>query len=271
MLQAQVKLSFNPDKGATYSYLFKMEQTGKQTINGQEIPLNTSIDMLSAMTVKEKSSSEVSVDYVYKELTMSVVMPMMSINYDSKKPADDLTEPEKLIAQILGSLIGKTLNTVFAPDGSVKSISGWQEIMADMQKSLPPMAQQMSPMLLQSFNDEAMKKMFEQSFKFYPQKAVKAGDSWTGDFSFAIAGISSDTKNTYTLKSVKNNTALIDVLSVMSGDLSGDQTGEITLDIKTGLPTSAVTTQTIKNGKLNMQGVEIIMDMVSKTTMSLQK
>lgn len=133
------------------------------------------------------------------------------------------------------------------------------------------MAQQMSPMLLQSFNDEAMKKMFEQSFNFYPQKAVKAGDSWTGNFSLAIAGISSDSKNTYTLKSIKNNTAVIDVVSVASGDLAGNATGETTLDIKTGMPTSSVSTQTIKNGKLNMQGVEITMDTETKSSMILQK
>lgn len=270
MLQAQVKLSFNPEKGVTYSYLFKTNQTGKQTVNGQEVPLNTSMDMLATMEVKEKSSNEISVDYTYKELAMSTVTPMMSINYNSTKPTDDLPEVEKLISQILGSLIGKTLNTVFEPDGSVKSVSGFQAIMADMQKKLPPMAQQMSPTFLQSFNDEAMKKMLEQSFKLYPQNAVKTGDSWTSDLSFAVAGINSDMKNTYTLKSVKDNTALIDVVSVVSGELSGNQTGEITLDIKTGLPTSSVATQTMK-GKLNMQGVEIIMDIISKATMSLQK
>jgi hypothetical protein len=276
MLQAQVKLSFNPEKGETYSYLFKMEQIGKQTVNGQEIPINTSMDMLLAMDVTEKSSSEVRVTNVYKELALSVVTPMTTINYNSKNPADDLPEPEKLISQIMGSLIAKTLNVVFEPDGSVKSISGFQEIVAEIQKNTNPAAQQMSTMLLQSFSDEAMKKMFEQSFNFYPQKEIKAGDTWESDFSFAVAGINSDTKNTYTLQSVKDNTALIDVISVSAmkpeaeSDLSANAKGEITLDIKTGMLESSAMTQTI-NGKLNMQGAEIVIDIVSKATISLQK
>ncbi len=276
MLQAQVKLSFNPDKGATYSYLSKLEMKGNISAAGQEIPMNTSMDMLYAMKVTEKSGSEVSVDYLYKELAMSMQTPMGAINYNSKNSAlMNLSELEKLISQVIGGLIDKALNVVLNADGSVKSVSGFQEIMAEIQKNTPPAAQAMTTPLLQSFNDEAIKKSFEQSFNFYPKNTVKTGDSWTGEYSFDMAGITCDLQNTYTLKSVKDNTAVISVTSVVSmkqfaGGLSGDQTGEITVDLKTGMPKSSMMTQTIK-GKLNQQGVEASMDMVSKMTMSLQK
>jgi hypothetical protein len=280
LAQAQVKLSFNPAKGETYSYRFNTESSIKQTVMGQEIPLNTTIEMLTQMNVKEKKKDEVSVDYFYKEIVMEVFNPMMNIKYDSKSGAAGSSEPEKWIAQIFNSLVGKTMNVIFKPDGSVKSISGLQSIMEELQKSMSsdnPALQQVMNSVLQSFNEDAMKQMFEQSFKFYPDKEVKVGDSWNGDISFAIAGLNSDTKNKYTLKSVKNDIALLDMVSVinmksdgataMEGEISGEQKGEISLNIKTGMLTNSTATQNMK-GKLSVQGTEILMDMATKITVT---
>ena len=278
LTQAQVKLSFNPAKGEKYSYRFDIEQAGTQKFMGQEVPINTTIGMLLEMDVKGKSKDEVSVDYTYKEIVMTVSIPMMNIHYNSKNPVEKLSEQEQLIAQIFNSLIGKTMNVVIAPNGSVKSISGFEAIMEEMQKNMDSsVSQQMVSMLLQSFNDEAMKNMFEQSFKFYPDKAVKVGDSWNGDFSFVLMGMNSDTKNTYTLKSIKSDVAMLDVVSTftlkpgagMEGEILGEQKGEISLNVKTGMLVSSNTTQNIK-GKLNIQGSEALIDLVSKTKVSLE-
>jgi len=280
LAQAQVKLSFNPEKGKTYVYRFNTEQSIKQTIGSQEIPVNTVMDMLMKMTVKEKTGDGISVDYLYTEAVMTVSNPMMNIKYDSKNTNDSVSEPEKLIAQIFNGLIGKTMNVVFAPDGSVKSISGFDAIMKDIQKNMTsgnPAVQQMVNGFLQSFNEDAMKRMFEQSFKFYPDKEVNVGDSWNSDISFTAAGMNSNIKNTYTLQSVNNNAAMIEVVSDinikpgagMDGELTGNQKGKISLDVKTGLPVNFTATQNT-TGKIVAQGTEVLMDMTTKTTVSLQ-
>jgi len=281
LAQAQVKLSFNPEKGATYSYRFNTEQSIKQTFNGQTIPVNTTVEMLMEMNVKEKSEEEVSVDYFYKEMVLNVSNPMMSIKYDSKNSADSSSVQEKLIAGFFNSLIGKTMNVVFKPDGSVKSISGWSAILEDIQKNTAsdnPAVQQMVNGFIQSFNEDAMKRMFEQSFKMYPDKEVNVGDSWNSDMLFTIAGMNSDIKNTYTLKSVSNDVALIEQVSDinikpgagMDGEMTGNQKGEISLNVKTGLPVSSTATQNTK-GKIVAQGTEVLMDMTSKITFNLQQ
>jgi len=277
MLQAQVQLSFNPEKGVTYTHLFKTEQTGKQTINGQEIPLNTTVDMLFAMDVTDKSAAEISVECTYKEFVLSMGTPMGTLTYDSKKPEKDLSEPEKLMSQVMGSLIGRTFKMVYAPNGRVKSVSGVSEIMADVLKSADsnPAVQQMAGMFLQSYNDDAMQQMFGQTYNFYPENKVKTGDSWQGDLSFAAMGMNTDTKNTYTLKSVKDGIALIDAVSVLSmkqdtGEMSGSQKGETKIDIKTGMLESSSAVQTL-TGKLTVQGIDILMDMTTKSTVTWQK
>ena len=281
LAQAQVKLSFNPEKGATYSYRFNTDQSIKQTFNGQTIPVNTTVEMLMEMNVKEKSEEEVSVDYSYKEMVMNVSNPMMNIKYDSKTGIDSSSVQGKLIAGFFNSLIGKTMNVILKPDGSVKSISGFNAILEDIQKNTAsdnPAAQPMINGFLQAFNEDAMKRMFEQSFKMYPDKEVNVGDSWNSDMSFTVAGMNSNIKNTYTLQSVSNGIALIEQVSDinikpgagMDGELTGNQKGEISLDVKTGLPVKSTATQSTK-GKLNIQGTEVLMDMTTEMTFSLIK
>ncbi|GHT88564.1 hypothetical protein FACS189474_4020 [Bacteroidia bacterium] len=280
-VQAQIKLSFNPVKGEKYVYLSKSEQAIKQTVMGKEIPVNVGMDLLYEMIVKEKSENEISVECTYKEMVFAVSNSMMNLKYDSKNPVENPSEIEKLLPQVFSSLIGKTIRITFAPDGSVKSLSGFKAIMEEMLKTAStanPAAQQMTNGLLQSFSDEAMKTSFEQSYKIYPDKEVKVGANWTGDFSNSIGGMDSKIETTYTLKEVKNNIARIEGVSSfilnpgmgMEGELSGEQQGEINLDTKTGMLVHSTLTQNSK-GKFNAQGTEILMDIVSKTTLGLQE
>ena len=253
-------------------------------VTGREIPVNTVTKILMEMNVKEKNNDEISIDYSYKEVVMEVSNPMMNIKYDSKNTAESSSEPEKLIAQIFNGLIGKNMNVVFAPDGSVKSISGFDAIMEDIQKNIisaNPAIQQMVNAFLQSLNEDAMKQTFEQSFKVYPDKEIKVGDSWDKDISYTAAGILNNIKNTYTLKSVVNDIALLDVVSVsnvkpsagngnMEGEMIGGQKSEMSLNVKTGMLINSTGAGSAK-GKFTTQGMEILMDTESKVTVNLNE
>ena len=118
LAQAQVKLSFNPEKGEKYIYLFQTEQSINQTVMGQEIPVNTVTDMLFEMDVKENNEDGISLSCAYNAIKMSVSNPMMNIRYDSQQPDENLTEIEKMIASIFTGLIGKSFNVGFEPNGS---------------------------------------------------------------------------------------------------------------------------------------------------------
>jgi len=284
LVQAQIKLSFNPSAGKTYSYRFISEQTVKQTMSGQEIPVNIVMEMLMEMTVKEKNNDEISMDYSYKEMVMSISSPMMDIKFDSRNTADSLSVQGVPLSQVFNSLIGKTMNVIFSPDGSVKSVSGFNAIMEDIQKnvaSADPLAQQKLNIFLQSFNEGTTKNMFEQSFKMYPDKEVAVGDSWNSNVSLpVVAGMTNNIQNTYTLKSVENGIAMLDVASVanmsannaadVEGELSGGYKGTMTLNVQTGMLINSTLEGNI-NGKMTTQGMEILMDMASKMTINLQQ
>ena len=283
LAQAQVKLSFNPAKGETYLYRFTAEQSVKQAFMGQEMLVKTTLQWLIEMTIKEKSANEITMDYVYREVTMDVSSPMVSIKFDSNKPVEGLTGLEKSMALVLNSFVGNSMKVVFSPDGSVKSIAGAKEIMQEAQKNMPSAdmaSQQILESYTQTFSDESMKSLFEQSFNIYPGKEVKAGDSWDKKYTLRPGRMNSDVKNTYTLKSVQNNNAVLDVTSTivmkpgmemgMDGTISGTQNGEITLNAQTGMLTHSTTTQTLK-GILSTQGIDVEMDMKSKATVARER
>ena len=281
LMQAQVKLSFNPVEGKTYSYRLTSEQSVEQTINEQKIPVNILMDMLTEMNIKKNTEDGISVEYLYAEMVMDMSAPMMSVKFDSKNTAENISESEKLISQFFNGLIGKSMIIVFGTDGSVKSISGLDAILEEIQNNMDsnsPATQQVKNMFSQIFSEDIMKQSIEQSFKIYPEGEVKIGDSWNGDMLLSMAGINYNMKSTYTLKSIENNIALLDVTSVlntkiseiMEGEISGEQKGEISLDIKTGMPIKSVITQNA-NGKFTIQGKELLMNMTSKATVSLQK
>jgi len=282
LVQAQINLSFNPAEGETYLYRFNNELTSKQTTDMDiHTSTNSTSEILMEMNVKEKNKDEVSVDCSYKEIVMESntktnliensegTDSIMNFKYDSKNTDENSSEQEKLFGQITNRLIGKTLNVIFTPDGSIKSISGFNTIIKDIQNntdSINPDTKQALNGFLLSFGEDATKRMLEQVF--YPDKEVKVGDNWDKNFSFKLSNAVialkdeyENIKSTYTLKSVENGIASLDVVSssntnpytssdsdkesenfTMIEGSYGESKGEINLDVKTGMLINSIMT-----------------------------
>jgi hypothetical protein len=284
LAEAQVKLSFNPAEGEKYSYLQRMEMTSKQRVMEQELSMSLVFDMFYEMNVKDRGKDVTSLEFVYNRVVMSLSTPAKVFNYDSGKVAENPSEIDRVFGGMLGALVGRVFGVDFAPDGSVKSMSGYDAIVKDMLGAVPehPAFQQVGEMLMKSFNADALKSTFEQSFKMYPDREVNVGDSWSTAITFAPFVMDSKIDNVYVLKSVAGDTAAVSMTGVFAFDvksmanfaegskLSGEYEGEIVLDIRTGMPVRAVVTQDMK-GKLLSSGVEMGIDTVSKMVLSRQK
>ena len=128
-----------------------------------------------------------------------------------------------------------------------------------------------------SFHEFAIKNSFEQSFKMYPDKEIKVGDSWSIDKSTSVSRITNNVINTYTLKSISEDIALIDVnvVSLMKNEslnreLKEEQKGEIKLNTKTGLPVQSSLSGN-SNAIFNIQGRDVKSETTKTITVSLQK
>lgn len=271
---AQVTLSFNPAKGATYQYSMDMNQKIKQNLMGQDLDMDQKMVMTYDMKVVENNKTEIKTIFSYTHVYYELVNPMMNMKYDSRN-AENLTGMDAMMGKIFNSLLGKEFEVVILPNGTVKSVSGMDAIIEDMMEAVggDMMAQQMGESMKAQFSNEAMKTSFEQSFKIYPASSVKVGDSWNVEQSTNANGVSMDIKSVYTLKAINNKKATIEIQSDIQGvegQLSGTQGGELILDTITGLPEKAALTQSLK-GTVSANGMEVIVAIESEILTSTMK
>jgi hypothetical protein len=275
---AQVKLSFNPEKGVKYEYHMEMVQNIKQNIMGQEMPMETEMNVTYLMEIKDKTPQEIHAQLTYQGFIFLVSSPMMNIKYDSKNPIENLSDMDGIFEKMFSTLIGKPVTVVFGLDGSVKSVTGMEAIIKNMIGAVSAdgqVAAQMGAQISQQFSDEAMKNMFGQSFNFYPNNAVKVNDSWDMEITMPMNNMNFGIKTKNTLKEVSANKATIGVVGDIGMDVEdskfiGTQTGTMIVDTTTGLPITSDILLNMK-GSINAQGMEIQMEMMSKTKTSTKK
>jgi len=280
LAQAQIKLTFNPEKGVKYAYRQVTDQKMNNSFGGQEMAMSIVMEMLTEMNIKEKNSKEVTLEYTFKEIAVTVSSAMMNYKVDTKNTSGNTSSTEKVIASIYDCILDKPLQVTITSDNVVKSITGYNAISDEISivlANIGEMERQMSGMILQSFSEETIKTTIRQIVNIYPGKDVKVGDSWNNDNSFATAGMSTNQKNTSTLKSVSNDVALLDVVSEqtmkpgggMDGEVKGDFKGEARLNVKTGMIVQS-SSEGISKGKLSGQGMEMTMEVTTKTSLTLQ-
>lgn len=272
---------FNPARGAKYEYAMQTVQRLEQNAMGQKIPVETEMDMVYLMEIKDKNPQETQAQFTYRDIAVVISSPMMKMGYDSKNPVENPSAMDKTFARMFGALIGQPFGLSIAPDGSVKSVTGMDAIAEKMTRAVTgdgAMAAQLSAQMKQQFSNVAVKSMFEQSLKIYPAVAVKPGDSWNVENTMTVSGMNTIIRIKYTLKEVGKNGATIGMDATldmqsgagMEGTLSGTQTGVMTVDVKSGMPVSSELSQKI-NGTLKAQGVDILMDMNTKTKISTKE
>jgi hypothetical protein len=274
-VSAQVKLSFNPEMGTKYEYFADVVQNIKQSVMGQEMLTEMQMKSTYLMEIKSKTPQEIKVQFTYSDFIISVSSAMINMKYDSKKPIENPTEMDKMLEKILKELINKPFEVVFAPDGSVKSVTGMEAIIENMLKAVAADGQMgalIGAQMSQQFSDESMKSSFSQSFNFYPENAVKIGDSWNVKNKMLVSGMNLDSDMKNTLKGVNGNMATIEIagdinMTMEGGKLSGKQTGTMIVDSASGIPETSDVTQNI-SGSINMQGMDIQTEMTTKTKTS---
>ena len=275
---AQVKLSFNPETGKKFEYKMEAVQNIKQNVMGQEMPMETEMNSTYLMEIKDKTSREIRTQMTYEGFTFLVSSPMMNVKYDSKKPIDNPSDMDEMFEKIFSTLIGKPFTVVYAPDGSVKSVSGMGAIIENMIGSVSADGQaaaQIGVQMSQQFSDESMKNMFGQSFHIYPDNAVKVGESWNMENSMSMNNMNIGIKTKNTLREVNSNRAIIAVtgevdMDMGEGKFTGMQTGTMIVDITTGLPVTSDISLNLK-GSIKSQGMDIQMEMLTQTKMSVKE
>jgi hypothetical protein len=109
-------------------------------------------------------------------------MMQPKLTFDSGKPAD---ASSGWIGPALTAMIGEHFTVTMTPTGAVEKVEG-ADAMVEKMNAAVPANEQTTSMRQQSirstYGDEAMRRIFLQSFEQFPAKPVKPGDTWNTDF-----------------------------------------------------------------------------------------
>jgi hypothetical protein len=276
----EVELKLNLEKGEKYYYKFVNQQDITQEMMGDTVEFKQSITWGYELEVLDVVDGIMTIKTTYEHIQMSNDNQVFNLSYDSKEPLDSTN----MFAFVMSNFINKSFTMDVTPDGVVSNVQGFDEIFNSIIKELGEDGEMIIQNLRSQFSEESVSENLELGFKIFPENKVKAGDTWY-ILNIVNGPFSMDIDNTYTLKSVKNGVAKIEMSSTIKQDdeisgiamlpgaeisIDGTQKGEISVDISTGLVIQSTISQSIKQ-LIKAQGMEIPVNLESKLEISAKK
>lgn len=274
-----VDLKMNLQSGAKYSYVMDMNMTMEQSAMGQSMKTDQKMTMESTYDVAAGEGNGKKLTISYDRVAMSMKNPVMNMEYDSKEGGK-----KDSMLNGMGMILNKPFTMLVTEKGEITRIEGLDAIIQNVGTTGNPQDEGMRKQIAGMFNDTAIRSMMQQSLNIYPDKAVKAGDTWTKMMVVNMGPLAMKIDNTYKLKSISGGTAHVDVTSKISSnggtmqqggqeikiDLNGDSKGNMDVDVASGLVTDSKVKQNIK-GNMSAMGMAIPMSITSETHITGKK
>jgi hypothetical protein len=135
--------------------------------------------------------------------------PMMGKKSLDSDKAEDRAEPE---AAMYMAMVGRSYTVVLEPDGDVRDVTGFEEIVDAVMKNADAGNPMQADMMKEMMSKDFFKQMMETQYKMLPDKPVKEGDSWERSTTMTIPMIGSmTTTGRYVLKGMNGSMADIGV------------------------------------------------------------
>lgn len=276
----EVELKLNLEKGNKYYYKFVNQQDITQEMMGDTVEFKQSITWGYELEVLDVVDGIMTIKTTYDHIKMSNDNQVFNLSYDSKEPLDSTN----MFAFVMSNFINKSFTMDVTPEGVVSNVQGFDEIFYSIITELGEDGEMIIQNLRSQFSEESVSENLELGFKIFPENKVKTGDAWY-ILNIVNGPFSMDIDNTYTLKSVKNGIAKIEISSTIKQDdeisgiamlpgaeisIDGIQKGELSVDISTGLVIQSSISQSIKQ-LIKAQGMEIPVNLESKLEISAKK
>ena len=269
--EEELTLAFSPQLSKKYEISMNYVQDMEM---GEMGNMKNTIVMTYDLFIKEKDKDQNTVILTtFKKVGFDTKSPQGNVSYDSDVKTEPTDMGSAMMSKIFGSMIGQSFSMTVDKEGKVINLTGMETIFNNMIKNLgldtiPGGAESIAG-FKEQFSDEQFKKNFGESFNILPTKGVKIGDTWDITTSSDMMGMEMKSKNTYTLKGVEGDLAIVDVISDFNMDkensgegddmkMDGSQTGTLKIDINTGMAVEGDIKQTI-NTSQKMMGQEIPM------------
>jgi len=225
--QESVLLRLNYTKGDSFLVTTESNQS-----RGTQGGLNMKMTM--GMIVTEVSEDNIKTESQITAVVMDMMQGGMTMSYDSDKNDEELDQ------------MGQMLKSQFEPmmEAIIYNTLDYQGNMIDtkLDPAIPGM-EQMTNRAMNAIN--------------YPKEKVSVGSSWTSENENQGMKMTMN----YTVSSIANGVVTLDVSGKVSGAGTGSIKGKTTVDISSGVPTSATLEVTI-----SAQGMDITATTNTTTT-----
>ena len=263
----KTNLQLRLEEGKTYKFKMVTEQKIAQEVQGNTMDMTQTMGFGYRYDIeKVDPDGTITIKITHDSVVFRMESAMMQLDYDSEKS----TETDNPMAKGFAAFVGESYACKIASDGTVKEVTGIEEMMANVIKKMG---------LTEGPEGDAAKKGLETQlgntsdtikslFAFYPDKPVGIGDSWTKSINIRTGfPMISDTK--YTLTGRKNGVAVLEMHSTITTDpdaeptdmgqmtiqydISGESNGTLEVDEATGWNKRSKNTLNI-NGTIHMSG-----------------
>lgn len=268
--EEELTLKFSPTVSKKYEISMNYKQDAD--MGGMGSMQNTIVFVYDLLIKEKDDDKNIMILSTFKKVGFDTKSPQGNMSFDSDVKSEPKDMGSAMLAKIFGSLIGESFSLVVNQDGEVIEVKGMAEVFENMIKNLGldtvPGGMQAVNGFKEQFSNKQFKKNFGESFNILPKEEVKIGDTWDINTSSDMMGMNMEAKNTYTLKEIKGDLAIVGLVSSFNLDktqegadamkMDGTQTGTIKIDINTGMTVDGAITQSISSST-QMMGQEMPM------------
>ncbi|MCW3127605.1 MAG: hypothetical protein JWO03_3263, partial [Bacteroidetes bacterium] len=192
------EFKLNLKKGQKYNQTMALIMDMSESVSGQDIKISTKAHFTFKQEVKSiDKDGNYTLESEYSRVAMDVDAMGKKLSYDSDKKTQ--SEGAEDLAKTFSAVIGKKFSVTLTPKGKVVKIEGLKAIIDELSKGASPTTAQM---LATTFDEKKMEANYSSSYDFFPDHAVKKGDTWKNKKTMESI-FPMDIESVYTLKEVK--------------------------------------------------------------------
>lgn len=270
----------------TLDYGIDMDQTVMSMKNNIQMKVGYKLNIKDADAVNGYN-----IDMGFNRISMNMKTPSMTIAYDSDNKNENANSEDsssgiggmmnKMMGTMFGGMLNKSIMVKMSPQGEVKEVTGFKEIMQaviDSAETATPLKREdIEKSMGGTMNEAQIRNTFQQVFSIYPQKPVSVGETWVREVTTTQGNLPMKVTSTYKVAEIieKDNEVILDVTGkinstgdgeitqsgmTMKMQIDGTQSGKITVDTKTGFIKQGKITHDMK-ASVETMGQKVPMDM----------
>jgi hypothetical protein len=184
-----VSLQYRWTKGEALTY--RIAQVSATTISGlpggmPDMTINQSTTQVFRTVAEEVApDGTVTLRQVVESIKMEMNSPMFTTAFDSANPDAAANPMSAMLKTVLTPMVGASFTLVMAPTGEVLKVEGLSALADKVFKTVAqdPAAAGVLDGLKANLSDDAMRSMMSQTFAQFPNRPLKAGETWIGQVS----------------------------------------------------------------------------------------